>query len=285
MIIVDFSAIFHANVNQMANYNNGVISEGLLKHMVLNSLRFSLSKHRQDGELVVIACDDKEYWRKDRFPYYKAGRRKAREETTIDWALAFSVMNDLKVALRESFGYIVIQTEKAEADDIIGTLAMTIFQEIDRVLIISGDKDFQQLQRYPWVSQYDPIKKKFIECKDPVAFLKEQLIRGDAGDGVPNFLSDDDQLVTDKRAKPISKRLVEDALKTPLEDFVDYMGNNMERNSALIDLTRVPLDITTDIHSQFINQKNTKHDATLIEKYLEENNLQKLKERIKDFIE
>ena len=285
MIIVDFSAIFHANVNQIANYNNGIITEGLLKHMVLNSLRFTLSKHRQAGEHVVIACDDREYWRKDRFPYYKAGRRKAREETTIDWGLAFSVMNELKIALRESFGYIVIQVESAEADDIIGTLAITVFQDIDRVLIISGDKDFQQLQRYPWVSQYDPIKKKFIECKDPVAFLKEQLIRGDAGDGVPNFLSDDDQLVTDKRAKPISKRLVEDALKTPMEDFIDYMGNNMERNSMLIDLTKVPLGITTDIHTRFINQKNTNQNINLIEKYLEENNLQKLKERIKDFIE
>ena len=51
--------------------------------------------------------------------------------------------------------YKVIQVERAEADDIIGTICTEHGQQLggEPILILSGDKDFQQLQTYSNVEQ------------------------------------------------------------------------------------------------------------------------------------
>ena len=49
--------------------------------------------------------------------------------------------------LKDNFPYRVIDVEGAEADDIIGTLCMehgTILNSDEKILILSGDKDFVQ---------------------------------------------------------------------------------------------------------------------------------------------
>ena len=61
----------------------------------------------------------------------------------------------------------------AEADDIIATLCnrfgKTLKAEDDiDILIISGDKDFAQLQKYANVEQYSPVTKKWIRISNPV---------------------------------------------------------------------------------------------------------------------
>ena len=38
---------------------------------------------------IIICCDDKNYWRKQTFPHYKANRKKFREESDYDWNLIF----------------------------------------------------------------------------------------------------------------------------------------------------------------------------------------------------
>ena len=81
-----------------------------------------------------------------------------------------------------------LHVEKCEADDIIATLVA--MREEDKYLIISGDKDFIQLQHYGDVYQYSPMLKSFMgENVDPETFLREQIIKGDRSDGVPNILS------------------------------------------------------------------------------------------------
>ena len=61
-------------------------------------------------------------------------------------------------------------------------------------LIVSGDKDFQQLQRYDNVKRWSPNLNKFIEPEDPQEFLKEHILKGDKSDGIPNILSNDNCL-------------------------------------------------------------------------------------------
>jgi hypothetical protein len=41
------------------------------------------------------------------------------------------------------------------------------------------------------VEQFSPITKKWIRISNPDKFLKEHILKGDRGDGVPNFLSND----------------------------------------------------------------------------------------------
>ena len=92
-----------------------------------------------------------------------------------------------------------MDVEGAEADDIIGTLVPRHIMS-ENILIISSDGDFPQLQMYNGrssftVKQYNPSQKKFIISENPLQELKEKIIRGDKGDGIPNVLSSSDCFV------------------------------------------------------------------------------------------
>ena len=65
------------------------------------------------------------------------------------------------------------------------------------------------LQKYSNVFQFSPLTKKHIVCEEPDTFLVEHIIKGDASDGIPNILSDDDVfLMQDKRQKPCGDKRI-----------------------------------------------------------------------------
>jgi 5'-3' exonuclease len=206
MIIVDFNQVMISSLMaQLGNHTNIPIEEGLFRHMVLNSIRSYKQKFSQEYGEIVIACDDKNYWRKQLFPYYKANRKKHRDSSELDWTTIFNCFNKIKQELKDNFPYRVIQVETAEADDIIATLAGYDQQD---TLILSGDKDFIQLHN-DTIKQYDPVKKKFIKHDNPVGYLYEHILKGDAGDGIPNILSDDDVFVVEgKRQNLLHKNVL-----------------------------------------------------------------------------
>ena len=193
MILIDVSQILFASATM--SMKNGKTDIGIVRHMTLNSIK----KYRKDyfdeyGELV-ICCDGKHSWRREFFPQYKAMRKSGRETSSVDWSEIFEMFNQLKREIKENFPYRVIEVDTAEADDIIGTLIIRQREKGEKVLIISSDKDFIQLQREENVSQYSPATKKFLNGVDPQEYLKEHILRGDKGDGIPNVLSDDNVIV------------------------------------------------------------------------------------------
>ena len=190
MMIIDLNQVMISTfMSQIGNHTNVKVEEDLLRHMILNCIRSYIKKFKNEYGEVVIACDDRHYWRREVYPYYKANRRKSREASEIDWNVVFESLNKIREELKLYFPYRVIQADGAEADDVIGTLVEKFGNTHEKILILSGDKDFVQLQTYMNVKQYDPVRKKFVEHNDPSRFVKEQIMRGDAGDGVPNFLS------------------------------------------------------------------------------------------------
>mgnify|MGYP003340665473 CR=1 FL=1 len=160
------------------------VDEAMCRHMVLNSIKSFRNKYKKDYGELVIACDNRNYWRKQIFPYYKANRKKNIERSELNWKDIFDCLNKIKSELKEYFPYRIIEIEHAEADDVIAVLSHT-YSRREKILIMSGDKDFQQLQRFSNVFQYDPVRKKQIVNSDPITFLKEHIIRGDPGDGIP----------------------------------------------------------------------------------------------------
>ena len=247
MIIVDFNQVMISNLMmQLGNHTNAQLEEGLLRHMVINSLRTYKQKFSDEFGEIVIACDDKNYWRKQVFPYYKANRKKARDQSELDWTSIFEMFNNIKNEIRENFPYRVIQVETAEADDIISTLVhkhgVEGINAGERILILSGDKDFVQLQKFANVKQYDPVRKKFIAHNNPVGYLYEHILKGDAGDGVPNVLSNDDVFVTNSRQKPLTQKKIDELSKTTF-DSNHPQWRNWNRNWQLIDLQHVPDNI------------------------------------------
>jgi 5'-3' exonuclease len=265
---------------QIGNHKNIKLEEDLVRHMVLNSLRAHKVKFSAEYGEMVIACDDKNYWRKQVYPYYKANRKKEREASELDWNTLFESLNKIRQELKDYFPYKVIQIEHAEADDIIAVLVKEYHSQ-GKLLILSGDKDFGQLQKYPNVTQYSPVLKKYISCTNPDLFLKEHILKGDSSDGVPNFLSEDNVFVMGIRQSPItSKKLAGWILQEPEQFCNEATLRNYKRNQRLIDLEFVP----DDIKAQTLEQYNTQiKDRSKLFNYFIQYQLKNLMEHINEF--
>jgi hypothetical protein len=261
MILVDFNQTLISNLMaQIGSNPNATLSEDLIRHIVLSCILSYKKKFTDQFGQLVFCSDDKRYWRRDVFQYYKANRKKARESSGFDWGLIFTTLNKIRDEIKENFPYLVIQVDGAEADDIIATLSkysqthalksVGLDEEAQPVLILSGDKDFLQLQKYPNIRQYSPIQKKFLVIDDPHKYLIEHIIRGDSGDGIPNFLSADSVFVTEGvKQKSIMSKNLKIWLEAKLpEDFCnETMLRNYKRNELLIDLSKIPQQIENDV--------------------------------------
>lgn len=286
MILVDFSQIMVANA-MMQMGKNTTVEEDLMRHQILNSLRLIRNDYKEKYGELVICADDRHYWRRDIFPYYKALRKESRDESPIDWNQVYGVLNKIRDEVKEYFPYKVIQVEKAEADDIIGTLCKEFGNLLnndttERILIYSSDKDFQQLQKYANVDQYSPITRKWIRMSNPADYLKEHIIRGDRGDGVPNILSEDSAIVSHSRQSPIMAKKLEKWLDMKPEDFCEGdMLRNYKRNQQLVDLDYIPDDISNNIITMFNNYEVPRRGGLL--NYFIKNKLKNLMEVISEF--
>jgi len=262
---VDFNQVMISSLMaQLGNHTNIPIEEGLFRHMVLNSIRSYKQKFSHEYGEIVIACDDRNYWRKQQFSYYKANRKKVRDNSELDWTKIFECFNKIRSELKEFFPYRVIQVDSAEADDIIATLCETT---TENVLVLSGDKDFIQLHS-DRVKQYDPVKKKFIKHDNPVGYLYEHILKGDSGDGIPNILSDDDVFVIDgKRQKPMTQKRI-DELSNSTIDSNHPMWRNWCRNSQLINLGLVPANIKEQILNKY-NEEQGKDRQKLFNYFID----------------
>jgi 5'-3' exonuclease len=254
MILIDLNQVMISNLMMQINSNAAnAIDENLIRHMVLNSIRMYNVKFKDEYGDIVICCDDRKYWRREVFPYYKASRKKDRAESPFDWNLIFETLNRVRDELKEFFPYKVLQVDATEADDIIGTIthkfgAFLRGSGTEKILILSSDKDFMQLQKFVNVDQYSPMGKKFLRTNDPSGFLKEHILKGDRSDGIPNFLSADDTFVVESRQKPVTEKKLNKWLEEEPESFCDeVMLRNYKRNELLIDLSKIPSGIQDKI--------------------------------------
>jgi hypothetical protein len=282
MILVDLNQVLLSGLMAQISNQKGVkLDEGLVRHMILNILRMHIRNFRKDYGDVVLCCDNRKYWRKEYFPFYKAGRKKTREKSDLDWHLIFDMLAKFKTELRENFPYKVIDVEGAEADDIIGTL-VPVYAPHEKILILSSDGDFLQLQTYGSnVKQYNPAQKKFVKSENPVEELKEKIIRGDKGDGIPNMFSPSDCFVRDLRQKPITKGVLEKYLKESVDNYSETDKANYARNATLIDLTMIPKDIKEKIINTYSEVKPASRQKLL--NYFIENKLKNLMDVIEEF--
>ena len=287
MILVDFNQVVIANLVKQISPRNPEIDEDLVRHMVLNSLRLYRRKFTEEYGELVICCDDKNNWRKDFFPLYKANRKKDRGESSLDWPKIFEVLDNIKQELRDYFPYKVLQVERAEADDIIGSLCQEFGylgiapETAEQILILSSDKDFGQLQKFANVTQYSPVGKKFIRVNNPAQFLNEHILKGDRGDGIPNFLSEDDVFVEGKRSKPIRHaKLAEWSIHDPEDYCSESMMRGWQRNRVLIDLDCIPDNIREQVSVQFDTQNPERREMF---NYFIKKRLKNLMEHIGDF--
>lgn len=283
MILIDLNQVLISNLMQHINGDPKFkIEEALVRHLVLNSLRSYIKQFKSKYGHVVICCDSKKYWRRDVFPFYKSNRKKSRDASEFDWGIIFECLNKIRDELKLYFPYRVLEVEGAEADDIIAVLTAR-YSASEDVLILSSDKDFVQLQKYKNVQQYSPILKRFIRTEDPHMFVKEHIIKGDRGDGIPNFLSPDNTFVLGERQKVINKKRLTEWINSSPEDFctTDLMQRGYKRNQMLVDLDYVPDTLKQKIVEAYETTKPSTKSNML--NYLIENKLKALIEVADEF--
>ena len=281
MILVDFNQVCISNLMaQIGNHTELAVEENLVRHMILNSLRLYKQKFGRIYGDIVIASDDRNYWRKSLFPYYKASRKKMREESDLDWSSLFEILNKIRQEIKDNLPFIVVHVESAEADDIIATI---VKETTEDVLILSADKDFIQLHNSK-VIQFDPIRKKNIKVERPDLYLKELVIRGDSGDGVPNAMSPDNSLVDGIRQKKIMKTSIEKWTALSWDQLLEVpeLKTGIQRNKKLIDLSEIPKNISDAIIEQY-NNLVIQPKKTNIINYFQQHKLSSLMENANDF--
>ena len=272
MILVDANQIAISHLMVRQKIENGINIDSIRRSIIRVLARIN-KQFGPDYGKMVLCYDDKSYWRSQVFPYYKKNRKQERETSKYDWDMVFSVLNKIRDEIRRNLPYYVIQVQGAEADDVIATL--TRKHHIgEKVLILSADKDFIQLQRHDNVKQYDPIRNRWIENDNPIQYLQEHIIRGDRSDGIPNILTCDDAIVNGKAQKKMSKEKISALASMDPSDFTNYIRlRNWKRNSELIDFTKIPRPIVENIIMTF-NKYRVKPSIDL--QYFIDNNIQDL---------
>ena len=265
---------------QLSMNKTTTVDEGMVRHMILNSIRNYRMMFKNEYSMLdrdtILAWDSKHYWRRDYFPQYKAGRKKTRESSNLDWNNIFEVTNRIRDEIKENLPYKSVEVYGAEADDIIAVVSKTN----DSVMIVSSDKDFIQLHS-DTVKQWSPVTKKELNGHDPNTYIKEHGLRGDSGDGVPNVLSPDHTFTDGLRQKPLGKKRMEKMIHEGENSWSDEVKRNYQRNFKLINLRNIPKQIEVDILDAI---KNSPHgDRSKLLNYFIQNKLKSLTEEIGDF--
>lgn len=282
MIIIDLNQIviaaFFASVGKHTNIE---IKESKIVEVALNCIKTINNQFKNEYGQILIAADSQRSWRKDEFAHYKAHRSKDREKSDVDWSMLFRCLDACRSGLKEFFPYKVICLEGAEADDVIATLAINRVD--DKILIVSGDKDFMQLQKYPWVSQYDFVGKLWRHTGEPEKFLVDHIIQGDRGDGIPNILSDGNCFVLGKRQTPLTQKQLRLLSDEEYKNNPDHKYHkNYLRNKLLIDLEEIPEEITNRIMEEFNTQIPVPNRKKILS-YLMKHRMESLSHNILEF--
>jgi hypothetical protein len=285
MIIVDYSGIAIAAIFSQDRPEE--IQEGLIRHMILNTIRRYNIKFRDEYGQMIIACDNTS-WRKEKFEFYKAKRKTAREESPLDWGHLFTLLNGIRDEIAEQMPYPVVHVDRAEADDVIATLVESTqeFGQNEPVMIVSSDKDFIQLQRYSNVKQFSPMKRAELKVDDPVFYKFEHICKGDVSDGVPNMLSADNTFAEGGRQTPMRAKKIKEWYDL-YPNLCDEGGMTQEqyrnycRNKLMIDLDCIPVDIRDNIMNKYKSQQGKSNMKVL--NYLITKRCSLLVESAKDF--
>lgn len=296
MILVDYSQVALSNILSFQRELKGSESEikNLIRHVTLSTLKSYKKKYGKEYGELVICCDGRKYWRREFFPNYKCNRKKSRDNSDLDWTLIFDTLSQIRDEIAQNFPYKVLHLERAEADDIIAVMAkwcqtnalvqQGLVEEPQKILVVSSDGDFIQLQKYNNVTQWSPIQKKYVKATKKELHEKTITHIVKAGDdGIPNILSNDDVFLKGERQKPVSaKRLQEFIENGFIACKTDEERRNWHRNQTLVDFEFIPEDVSKQIIDTYADYKTTSDKMTIMN-YLIANKCRLLLDELEDF--
>lgn len=219
-------------------------------------------KHQFNPKQIIFCVDkkhNKKYWRSKYFEHYKHNRKNL--PPIIPKEDMDRLKNTLNDVLHNITPYIFIEENYLEGDDIIASLSKHLRNQ-HNIIIASCDHDFHQLCKKN-TFLYDLSKRRFTYQTDLDYYIFEHIVKGDAGDGIPNILSDEDTFTKqEKRQNRCSKKYLRELYNTYLEskeDFEQLLGENINRwnkNKKLVDLTNLPAPVYNKVIDNYENYIN-----------------------------
>jgi 5'-3' exonuclease len=259
-----FRTIFIADSQGRRDYMSEIEIFSYWKHLTINSIMALVNK--KDYDEVIMAYDNRKYWRHDIYPAYKANRKQGRTESSVNFENFMPELDQFITDLNEHFGVFKhLKVFNAEADDIAAVLAKKFSKEGDSVTIVTSDKDYNQLLKYKNVTIYNPIKRKNVNSMNPQKELKIKCVMGDRGD---NIFAVKPLTGIKKATKMVEDGTIDDIM---LEYYKDDNGtlteeekqiaNKFKLNTELIDFDHIPAKVTNDILSSYNNFEYKKFDT------------------------
>jgi len=264
---IDIHSLVYANIDvfHIKNLENLPESEqhpyNYFVHVFLNQI---LKRIREFGassnNRIILAFDDKS-WRKEYFQkvkdqyfknYYKSkevtdeGYKEHREKSKeVDWKKIYELVDEIILFLNSSTDVCAMKVKNTEGDDIIGYL--TLQNNNDHIVILSGDKDFRQLITKKNIKYFNTRKYLYEDVADPELFLKHHIIMGDKADEIPAVIKG----VGKKKALKLLHDI--DTIRQ-IDKDVDF---RYEVNKKLIDLSCIPSYITDEIAKSYNSLKDS----------------------------
>jgi len=207
-LIIDFSPIYYRWIFSSTNEaekvlklepeENGLLNFDDYKDIFIYRLFDDLSKMRNKFSVdeVVIATDQKPYWRSKLWSGYKHGRKTS--EDKIDWIKASKTLNELLDVLENYSSFKVLKIPEIEGDDILFTLSEYLSKDPNNEIILNSlDHDIMYALKYPnvkyWQTKHTSMTKEcsFVEISQNEIKTKmfEHCFFGDPGDNIKNIVS------------------------------------------------------------------------------------------------
>lgn len=219
-----------------------------------------LSTHKPD--YLGWVHDSGLSFRHERYPAYKATREKLTEELQAD----FDRGMDRICQLLEAYRIPIISLAGFEADDVIGTLVARSVSQGLNVVVVSGDKDFQQLVR-PGVWLLNPgrggpagVEEHWVGIENaserlgvPPEYVTDYLaLVGDSSDNIPGVRGIGDKTACELvnqfgHLESILAHASEIPKKRPREALLTLAGNARLSKELVTIRTDLSLELETDV--------------------------------------
>jgi len=234
---------------------------------VVNFLRLLHQNHKP--AYLGWVHDSGTSFRHETFPDYKATREKLSENLQADFDRGMERIS----ALLEAYRIPILTVPGYEADDVLGTLAKQAVEQGVNVVIVSGDKDFQQLVR-PGVWLLNPgrggpanVEEHWVSIDNaterlgvPPALVTDYLaLVGDTSDNIPGVrgIGDKGAVELVNAYGPLEEILAHAAEITKKRPREALLAQAAEaRLSKQLVTIRVDVDIALDLESLRVRESD-----------------------------
>ena len=178
---------FYATMGRMMKTPTGISTNAVYGFF---QIMFKTIEEEKPDKIIVAFDISSSEKRTKIFSEYKAGRHKAPEDLTIQFPIIKELLKTMNIP--------IVQKDGIEADDILGAIAKKEGKKGNKIIILTGDRDYFQLVdinvniRYPKTIMgkteyiiYDNYKINEEYGLIPEKLIEVKALMGDASDNIP----------------------------------------------------------------------------------------------------